>query len=258
MVNKMRIMFTCSAVWWLEWQLAFALIVWRSRRQHTFTSSAHTLPANFWTWDHFIGHSEHSLVMQHKYINIYIKYIYIYSLALEGTFMQTFFTFPSSEISGTVTLEISLSFGLTLSIVKARVWVALALGGQQFRTRTCERKLEASPIIDNPTFKCLNFSYPIWTSLLFVVVILTNPFKDRKEDVCKERCADMSFQTFQSKKDVELVCLILPSIISSNLILLGFLGRSCLWCPWRPRCSWGPWFLPWCFLCFFGFSWFNS
>lgn len=52
--------------------------------------------------------------------------------------MQTFLTFPSLEVSGTVTLEFSPLFGLTLPVVKARVWVTLALERQQFRTRTCQ------------------------------------------------------------------------------------------------------------------------
>lgn len=52
--------------------------------------------------------------------------------------MQTFLTYPSLEVSGTVTLVFSPPFGLTLPVVKARVWVTLALERQQFRTRTCE------------------------------------------------------------------------------------------------------------------------
>lgn len=67
-------------------------------------------------------------------------YIYIYTLVwwlVKRIFMQTFLTFPSFEGFGTVTLEFIPAFGLTLSIVKARVWVALTLGRQQFMTRTC-------------------------------------------------------------------------------------------------------------------------
>lgn len=66
-----------------------------------------------------------------------VKPIFIFgsmALCLKGFFIRTFFTSPSLEGFGTVTLEFVLPFQLTLPIVEARVWVASALERQHFKT----------------------------------------------------------------------------------------------------------------------------